>query len=141
MYIERMIQRFREAGLKITPQRVAIFEYLYTTDIHPSVEDIYDYVTRRFPSVSMTTVYNTLQTMVELGELEEIAISHERRNFDIHLQPHAHIICLRCRRIEDVYGEGLDDSCLPDEVKKRYRILGQRLYFYGLCNRCISEER
>lgn len=140
MHIERMIRRFREAGLKITPQRVAIFEYLYRSNSHPSVEEIYAFITSRFPSVSLTTVYNTLQTMVELGELEEIAITHERRNFDTDLRPHAHIMCIKCRRIEDVLADGLDESCLPEEIQRRFHIIGQRLYFYGICDRCSSRN-
>ncbi|MDD2486292.1 MAG: transcriptional repressor [bacterium] len=140
MQIERMIRRFREAGLKITPQRVAIFEYLYTTTSHPTVDDIYAYITGRFPSVSLTTVYNTLQTMVGLGEIEEIAISHERRNFDPDTRPHSHIMCVKCKRIEDIYTDNLSENCLPESVRKRYRILGQRIYFYGLCSRCVAEK-
>ena len=66
--IDKVVKRFRETGLKITPQRLSIFKLLQNNCAHPSAEDIYRDVLKIHPSISFTTVYKTLQTLRDLGD-------------------------------------------------------------------------
>ena len=75
--IEKIVSRFRESGLKITPQRVSIFKLLQGNRDHPSAEDIYRQVLKVHPSISFTTVYKTLQTLLDMGEIQELTIDTE----------------------------------------------------------------
>jgi Fur family peroxide stress response transcriptional regulator len=67
-----------EKALKVTPQRVAVMEFLRGNTSHPSVDDVYQQVRRRFPSISRATIYNTVTTLVEAGLLQEILIQQEK---------------------------------------------------------------
>ena len=100
--VNNVVNRFREARLKITPQRLAIFELLEGNRSHPSVEDIYREVLKTHPSISFTTVYKTLQTLRDMGEITEIAVNPERVHYDPEVRHHVHVFCTSCRNLEDL---------------------------------------
>ena len=134
MITREKIERFRKLGLKITPQRLAILEFLEGNASHPTAEDIYRYVTERFPSMSFATVYNTLEALKERGLIREIHVEGGRKRFDPNLKPHHHFICNGCGQIMDI--EHKVEVKLPKEEQEKYEIQDYKIFFYGLCPYC-----
>jgi Fur family peroxide stress response transcriptional regulator len=123
----------RQAGLRVTPQRLAVLEVLREAS-HPTAEDIFRAVTRRHPGVSFATVYNTLATLEAHGTVTVIA-TPEGRRYDTTVHPHQHIRCLRCGRIEDLPewdGTGWVEATRP----AGWRVDGWRLMVVGFCPAC-----
>ena len=90
---EEKIAFYKSLGLKLTPQRLAILEYLEGNKNHPSAEDIYKALKPRFPSMSFATVYNTLEILVKKGVIKELNIESSRKRFDPFTHPHHHFFC------------------------------------------------
>jgi len=124
----------RRYGLRMTPQRMAIMEYLMNNLVHPSARDIYDHVRTRFPSLSFATVYNTLQTLKDRGIVLELTIDPRERRYDARLADHHHMFCAGCREIRDLHVSF--DLSLPKEKSGEFSIISNRVEFIGLCGRC-----
>lgn len=125
--------KYKEIGIKLTPQRVEILSYL-SSHHHPSAEEIYRDVSRRFPTMSLATVYNTLDVLKRRGNIRELTIDPERRRYDLTQRPHHHLLCIECRKIRDVEIEY--EPMLPEGQRDRFTILGTHIEFYGLCPEC-----
>jgi len=139
--LDELIARLREQGGRITPQRVAVLKVLATSDQHPSAEQIYEHVKTDFPMTSLATVYKTLALLVEMGEILEISFCGDSTRYDGKIaRPHPHLICLKCKKIEDLEIVPLDP--LSKEVAERtgYCILKYRLDFFGICPECQEKE-
>jgi Fur family transcriptional regulator, peroxide stress response regulator len=126
--------KYRELGIKLTPQRIAILEYLEGNLSHPSAEDVYRAVLRKFPTMSFATVYNTLETLKQSGRVAELTGDPGKKRFDPNPRPHHHLICTRCRRIVDVQVE----FRLPVAERDRagFEITGNHIEFFGTCPDC-----
>lgn len=131
-------EKYKGSGFKLTPQRIAILEYLEGNREHPSAEVIYRSVSRRFPTMSFATVYNTLELLVSKGRVTELSIDVGKKRFDPDTLPHHHLICRHCRSIEDVF----EDFSL--EISKGsstgFEITGHHIEFYGVCPACKNSE-
>ena len=125
-------------GLKLTPQRLAIFEYLKDNTDHPSADDIYGAVAKQFPTMSFATVYNTLETLRKRGELLELTIDPARKRFDPNPEPHHHLICVRCKRIVDIHASF--QLTVPGRDRAEFELLGNHVEFYGICRGCSETE-
>jgi len=130
--------KFKELGLKLTPQRLAILNLLEGNTKHPSAEEIYNQLKPQYPSLSLATVYNTLEILAKAGELQEIRIKADKRHFDPNPAPHGHFLCRSCQSIYD-----LDAG--PLEIQTSFNIKGYlveeyTLYFYGICPRCWEKS-
>lgn len=137
--INRVVERFRNAGLKITPQRLAIFRLLSDNRTHPSVEDIYRQALITHPSISFTTVYKTLQTLRDMGEIMEIAIDPERVHYDPVVTDHAHTFCTRCRGIEDLtdHHGGMVAAMDGDHHPPGFTVQHVQVHLVGVCEECL----
>ncbi len=127
------VDYYKKLGLKITPQRLAIIEYLENNREHPSAEDIYNALKDRFPSMSFATVYNTLEVLMEKGLIKEIGIDSTKKRFDPVVKPHHHFICKKCGKIIDV--ERDFEITIPLELKD-YDIVDFQVVFSGICPKC-----
>ncbi|HMK60819.1 MAG TPA: transcriptional repressor [Dissulfurispiraceae bacterium] len=128
------MMKYKELGLKMTPQRLSIISFLEGNKDHPTAEDIYKKISKKFPTISLATVYKTLETLKRHGVINEITIDPNRRHFDPNLQRHHHLICSRCRKIADL---DIDfDLVLPEDTRKGFDIIGNHVEFYGLCIDC-----
>jgi|AFSR01.1.fsa_nt_gi Fur family ferric uptake transcriptional regulator/Fur family peroxide stress response transcriptional regulator len=127
----------RLRGLKLTPQRLAIVEYLQQCSHHPTAEEVLAAVNAKFPLASRATVYNTLNWLKENGYLAEIHEGGVMR-FDPNLEPHHHFVCRQCGRVEDVAWEmvGPWPHCTLPE---RYLVEGFDLTLRGLCAACVQQ--
>lgn len=134
------IETYRRRGLKMTPQRLAILEYLDGNTTHPTAEDIYRAVKKKHPTLSFATVYNTLQALIEMGEVMELTIDPVRRHFDPNTTPHHHVICTECGKIGDVFMDYSEELVLPREVTEEFTITSNHIDFYGLCKDCSNRK-
>lgn len=135
-----LARRLRESGLRLTPQRLAIYEALVGRDDHPTAQQLHLDLAESLPSLSPATVYNTLQTLVEHGLVHELGEAGDGAiHYDGDVAPHLNLVCTRCHRIDDLHDPAL--AGVRDDVAARsgYALHGARLVFYGLCPACRSE--
>jgi Fur family peroxide stress response transcriptional regulator len=131
----------KQAGLRLTPQRIAICRFLAESNQHPTAAMIYEHLRPQYPSLSPMTVYNTLKTLVELGQVN--ALGHagdDTVHYDADTSPHINLACIRCHRIVDIPCDCLTD--LDENISRAsgYQLLGARMMFYGLCPACQSSK-
>lgn len=131
----KILGQLKERGIRFTPQRQAILEYLLTTDTHPTAEEIYSHVKKIFPGVSLGTIYNTLNMLKENGFVLELSYGDMSSRFDGNPRNHYHIACTACGRVFDYHRPLLE---LETEAAEQsgFQISGHRLEFYGLCSEC-----
>jgi Fur family peroxide stress response transcriptional regulator len=134
--MERILSKYRGKGFKLTPQRIAILKFLEGNTNHPTAEDIYTEIKKKYPTVSFATVYNTVQALRDRGELLEITIDPQRKHFDPNPSAHHHIMCTGCGRIGDVFTDYSKALALPEEVTDEFRVTGNHVDFYGVCSSC-----
>jgi Fur family peroxide stress response transcriptional regulator len=136
-----MIQKLRDHGHKITPQRLAIVTALAKSDGHPSVENIHARITKDFPTMSLATVYRNIVLMKSLGEVLELGFPDGSNRYDGNKPyPHPHVICIHCKKIVDPHLESLDEMKKEVALETRFQILNHRLDFFGICSDCMAEK-
>ncbi len=136
--MEKIIKRYKGKGFKLTPQRMAILKFLEGNEDHPTADDIFQDAKKKYPTISFATVYNTLQTLQERGEILEITIDPERKHFDPNPSPHHHIMCSVCGKIGDVFEDYSEALKLPEEISRSFHITGNHVDFYGICTACSN---
>ena len=139
--LEELVENLRERNYRITPQRFAILKILTFSNGHPSAECIFDQIKKEFPTTSLATVYKTIATLKEMGEVLELGFAGGSNRYDGNKPyPHTHLICVKCRDIIDPEVEGLE--ILPRQVAQRagFQLVGHRFDIYGVCPRCQSEH-
>jgi Fur family peroxide stress response transcriptional regulator len=94
------VQRLRAAGLRVTPQRVAVLEALDASS-HPTADEVYRRVAARYPQMGLATVYNTLAALARHGQVVAVNMADGRR-YDLRTDPHQHIRCRSCGRVDDL---------------------------------------
>ena len=128
------MMKYKELGLKLTPQRLSILSYLDGNKDHPTAEEIYKKVSKRFPTMSFATVYNTLETLKRQGMIKEVMIEHGKKHFDPNIERHHHLICSKCKRIADIHADF--DLAVPEKDIRGFKIIGSHVEFYGICPQC-----
>jgi Fur family peroxide stress response transcriptional regulator len=126
----------RQAGLKVTPQRTAIYNALISTDEHPTAEDVFGQVRKEMPNISLDTVNRTLLTLAEIGAAFVVEGTGQPRRFDGGLEDHQHFRCVKCGKIVDFHHKPFDNIALPHEIEKKFKILRKTVYLEGLCQTC-----
>lgn len=126
----------RENGLKVTPQRIAIYKELLRTNEHPSAETLYEKVREVFPSISLDTVHRTLLTLSEIGAATIVEGTGDAKRFDGKMDKHQHFRCVKCKRIIDFHYEQLDNLKIPAEIEGRFTVLRKCVYLEGICDLC-----
>ena len=122
-----------KAGVRPSAQRIAVLGYVANGRTHPAADEIYKALSPQFPSLSLTTVYNSLKVLADAGLVKELQIEAANRRFDLAPQPHhSHFMCRKCGKIFDMpYPSSLDidagDGFEIDEVD---------VYLQGVCPKC-----
>ena len=120
---------------KKTIQRIEIEKFLQNNKTHPTAEDVYNYVKKRIPTISFSTIYNNLNMMVKEGKLIEI-IDKDKRRFDPDTSSHDHFICLKCERVYDI------EKVFKEPPKyKNFKIFSHVSYFKGICYLCLKNDK
>jgi len=138
--IDGFIKKCRKVGLKVTPQRTAIYRELAATNEHPTAESIYNRVRAYYPSVSLATIYRTLETFKGLGLISVANVLHEAARYDANLDHHHHLVCVVCKKVEDFYDDSLKNLRIPKKARDNYRIISYGLQFNGICRECQGKE-
>ena len=123
--------------LKVTPQRLAIFKMLRHTNVHPSAETIYNSLQEDHPTMSLATVYKTLDAFVQNGLVQQLNLGEDSYRYDADTSPHSHMQCTVCKSVEDI--EQLQQVApIKQEVQELtgYQLLSEQFYFYGICPEC-----
>lgn len=131
--------RCRRAGLKITPQRTAVYKALLETDEHPSAETVFNKVRRQMPNISLDTVNRTLITLAEVGAAFIVEGSGGAKRYDGNLEAHQHFRCIKCRRIIDFHHKPFDNIAAPKTLGKKFTVLRKTVYFEGICDLCSGK--
>ncbi|MDE5712827.1 MAG: transcriptional repressor [Muribaculaceae bacterium] len=129
----RITEMIHERGMRPSVQRIAVMSFVANAGSHPTADEIYGTLSEKFPSLSRTTIYNSLHALVDAGLIRELEIESGNRRYDLAPQPpHSHFVCRRCGKIVDMaLPERLKDSATPG-----YMIDSVDLYFKGICPDC-----
>lgn len=126
-----------KTGLRVTPQRIAICELLLNAKDHPTAGDIYDQLKSLYPSMSLATVYNTLEVLVQMGLVNSLgSVGDDMAHFDANLKPHINLACNQCHRITDFDSEQVGELDLEIARKSGYQINGSSILYFGTCPDC-----
>ncbi len=135
---EEFIITCRANGLRLTPQRIAIYEEVKRSSTHPTAESIYRKIKKKYPNISFDTVNRTLLTFSDIGLLRVVEGYGEARRFDSNTKIHHHFICLKCGDIIDFNHKKYDQLNIPEEFKSNYQVTNKRVILEGICKKCIS---
>ena len=142
--VERRVERFkdaaRQAGVKLTHQRLEIFREVAASLEHPSAEAVLKALKARMPTVSLDTVYRTLWLLHDLGLVSTLGPRRESVRFDANLEHHHHYVCVRCGLARDFESEELNILRIPESVKELGSIVGTHVAVRGVCGRCAKEQ-
>jgi len=136
-----IIQALRSKGYKATPQRIVVCKTALSNREHPSVRDIYLKVKKTHPTISLATVYKTLNILKESELVQELNFPQGQTRYDSYLEPHINLVCVRCGKIQD-----LDDPSVKELVKKasveaNFAPATQRTDVYGVCGQCSKTTK
>lgn len=136
--IENVSEYLKNNGIKPSYQRLKIFEYLVNTTEHPTVDTIYKALIDDIPTLSKTTVYNTLNLFVENKIATVVTIEENEARYDADTSIHGHFKCEHCGK---VYDFGLDISKLTERELDGFKIHHQHVYYRGICKHCAKNDR
>jgi len=137
--VDHICEQIRESGRRVTPQRRAIIQALLEDRSHPTAEQIYTHVRGVMPDISPATVYNTLHELAEIGLLLELDVGLGERRYDVKTTGHAHLVCMRCGRVEDVPYDCETLVSSPRE-SRGFQVVSCDVIFRGYCPDCIPVE-
>ncbi|MEA4972540.1 MAG: Fur family transcriptional regulator [Candidatus Metalachnospira sp.] len=129
----------RSKGLKVTPQRIAIMNMLMNTKAHPSAEVIFKTLEPTHPTMSLATVYKTLDSFNEAELIQVLSIDGESLHYDFNTAFHPHFICKQCNSVKDVEVDISDEmDSIVDKINEAtdFKINKEQLFFYGTCDEC-----
>ncbi|MFH0892576.1 MAG: Fur family transcriptional regulator [Candidatus Falkowbacteria bacterium] len=137
---EIITQKLKKAGLKITPQRIAILSELADNFDHPTTDAIYQKIKLKLPNISFDTVNRTLIAFVQSGVIKIAEGQGGARRYDPMTEPHHHFHCVTCNRIIDFINKEYDKIKLPENITKKHQVLGQKIVLDGICQDCKKRD-
>ena len=136
-----LAERLRNAGLRLTAQRLGVFRALKRSRFHPTAEEVYRDVRKRFPRMSRNTVYLNLEALKRAGETSEVWFRHDAARFEPNSTPHDHAVCMSCQKIMDISDPRLRKLRAPRGLAARFTVIRHRVEFLGLCAACGARRR
>jgi Fe2+ or Zn2+ uptake regulation protein len=133
----QLTEMFRAQGLKVTPQRQSIFRALHDAEHHPTAEAVYAEVSESMPTISLRTVYQTLNDLVAMGELQQLDVGTGATRFDPNTGAHHHLVCSGCGKVRDLF---VDPPSLevPAEQAKGFTVGRAEVTWRGVCDDCSN---
>ena len=135
------VARCRKRGIPVTPQRLAVIRALLASENHPSADEICLAVRRQHPHVSSATVHRILEQFCGVGEARKVTILHDAARYDGHVEPHHHVLCVGCRRIQDIEVPEVDKLLEDTPSLGQFEILRGSLEIEALCGRCQAAAK
>ena len=140
--LEQHLAHFREVctneGLKLTYQRIEVFEEVVGSRDHPDAETIFNRVRDRLPTVSLDTIYRTLWMLNAVGLITTVGPPREKVRFDADVTPHHHFVCSRCGAVYDINCPELGPVEAPNHIEGVGQVQSVRLELRGLCRQCAG---
>jgi Fe2+ or Zn2+ uptake regulation protein len=135
-----LTQRFRDRNLKVTPQRQAVFRVLHENPTHPTADAVYEAVVSGMPTISLRTVYQTLNDLVDVDEIHRIELGTRSARFDPNVEAsHHHLVCDGCGLVCDVFAD-TDGLIPPGGTPPGFEISGTDVVFRGVCEDCAASS-
>ena len=132
-------QACREAGLRLTHQRLEIFRELAAAKDHPSAETLHQRLRRKIPTLSLDTVYRTLTTFAGYSLINKVETVESQARFEATRMSHHHLICSNCKEIMDFHWSAIDEAELPEGISSWGRIDNKNVIIYGICSNCLKQ--
>lgn len=133
-------QKLRGEGFKVTPQRLAIYEALYHFDDHPTAEMIYRDLHEKYPTISLATVYKTMEIFEKIGLIRILNVGGDSSRYDYDVHPHPHIRCTVCGQVDDVEGVDMAEIFQNVHHKSQYEVMNTQITFEGICPNCLAKS-
>jgi Fur family transcriptional regulator, peroxide stress response regulator len=140
--MNELVVRCRTHRMSVTPQRMAIYRGLLESEDHPSPEVLYRRVRAKMPSLSLGTIYNVLDALVQLGLSKEVAAVSGIKRYDANVEKHHHLVCTHCGIIVDFYDRELDEVSPPRRAKLGGFVAEtMSIQVLGICAACARGAR
>jgi Fur family peroxide stress response transcriptional regulator len=134
--LEEFKRKVRASGLKVTPQRLAVYKEIASRQDHPSAEELYERLKDKIEGISLTTVYRALSSLEKAGLVRRVPTLKDKVRYDARTEPHSHFVCTNCGRIFDL-------ELIPELKKEKLQeygtVVGCTLVCYGICRECEGE--
>jgi Fur family peroxide stress response transcriptional regulator len=137
---DESLEALKKTGVRITPQRKIVLQYMIDTEDHPTADDIFRALSSEYPNMSVATVYNNLKLFKDTGLVKELTYGDSASRFDFITDTHYHIICSNCGKITDFHYPGLDEVEQLAGAVTDYDVSHHRLEIYGLCPDCAKKQ-
>jgi Fur family peroxide stress response transcriptional regulator len=137
-YTQAILEIFQQHKLKVTPQRIAIYQELLNSGSHPSADAIYQLVTKEHPHISFDTVNRTLLTFSKIGIVDTVEGFGGAKRFDPDVSSHHHLHCIQCGEIFDFKSRTYDNLEVPGDVGENFKVIGKRVVLRGICSACLE---
>lgn len=140
LQLQEAVEMLKGSGVRITPQRHAVLEYLINSMTHPTADEIYKALEGKFPNMSVATVYNNLRVFREIGLVKELTYGDSSSRFDCNTTDHYHIICEHCGKIVDFHYPSLEEVESLAEQVTGFEVSHHRMEIYGTCSDCKKKQ-
>jgi Fe2+ or Zn2+ uptake regulation protein len=127
---------FRRQGLKVTPQRQCIFRILNGSGVHPTAESVYAEAVGEMPTISLRTVYQTLNDLTAMGEIQQLDLGTGSARFDPNTDGHHHLVCTRCGKVRDLYADF--PAVRVPKGRHGFTVTSTEIVFRGVCEECAA---
>lgn len=134
--VTNFIQKCKEHTLSVTPQRLAIYKALINDKSHPNPDSVYNAILPDFPTISLATVYKTLETFEKVGIISVVTPLHETVRYDAEMDHHHHVVCLRCKNVVDIKDPELDKIKIPENISNENQLIDFSIQFNVICSKC-----
>lgn len=138
MDVKELNDYLTKRGIRPSFHRIKILEYLFMNKTHPTVDDIYKDLINEIPTLSRTTIYNTLSLFVEKGIVSQLIIDEGEARYDLREKPHAHFRCIKCGRIFDI---DFDCALFKEKFIDGNKIIETQVNIIGICKDCLEKEK
>jgi Fur family peroxide stress response transcriptional regulator len=135
--VETLMSIFKNKGIKPSYTRVRIMEYLVANRSHPTADEIYNSLVGEIPTLSKTTVYNSMNAFVQAGLARVITIEENGARYDADISDHGHFKCTQCGRIYDF---PVDMAGLRPKGLAGFKVSQRDVYFKGTCSGCLANK-
>jgi Fur family ferric uptake transcriptional regulator len=137
--ISELVERLRDRGWRLTAQRRVVAEVLAGEHVHLTAEAVYLKARQLLPEISLATVYNTLNELVDMGEVLEISTADGPKRYDPNTTvAHHHLYCVGCGTLRDVNPDGTDRLAVPPSQQHGFELIDVDIIFRGRCPDCTA---
>ena len=134
--LEAFVRASRNAGIKLTHQRLEIFREIAASSEHPDVDTVFRKVRGRIPTLALDTVYRTFAVLEREKVLARVSLFSDKARFDPNTEPHHHFVCTRCGLVRDFYNEQAGNFRIPETVKSWGAVDTVYIELRGICRAC-----